>query len=219
MDACVIFSLCILFGVSLQVFYSFMVLFILFFFFLKHKTAYELRISDWSSDVCSSDLPGPEPPPSTRCPTPPIAAATSASSPSATRPRTASTSPAPPPARRHHVRPSEPGDLRRLPDERSRGDVAVLRRSLRLGLQAPPGGGVPRDPPRPEAQHGHAPQRRADERTRPARVRDGRGSARDAPQGGVDGRHGALRSEEHTSELQSLMRISYAVFCLKKKKI
>src|SRR3546814_9302723 len=44
---------------------------------------------------------------------------------------------------------------------------------------------------------------------------------------GVDRRHGllrppmggfqAVRSEEHTSELQSLMRISYAVFCLKKK--
>src|SRR3546814_6450394 len=31
-------------------------------------------------------------------------------------------------------------------------------------------------------------------------------------------RHGIGRSEEHTSELQSLMRISYAVFCLKKKK-
>src|SRR3546814_17021244 len=31
-------------------------------------------------------------------------------------------------------------------------------------------------------------------------------------------RHAAHRSEEHTSELQSLMRISYAVFCLKKKK-
>src|SRR3546814_5186767 len=30
--------------------------------------------------------------------------------------------------------------------------------------------------------------------------------------------HAAERSEEHTSELQSLMRISYAVFCLKKKK-
>src|SRR3546814_20201706 len=30
---------------------------------------------------------------------------------------------------------------------------------------------------------------------------------------------GAYRSEEHTSELQSLMRISYAVFCLKKKNI
>src|SRR3546814_20889839 len=31
----------------------------LFFFFFKQKTAYEMRISDWSSDVCSSDL-GPE---------------------------------------------------------------------------------------------------------------------------------------------------------------
>src|SRR3546814_6843131 len=28
-----------------------------FFFFVKQKTAYEMRISDWSSDVCSSDLP------------------------------------------------------------------------------------------------------------------------------------------------------------------
>src|SRR3546814_1740604 len=33
-----------------------------------------------------------------------------------------------------------------------------------------------------------------------------------------DGGAGLRRSEEHTSELQSLMRISYAVFCLKKKK-
>src|SRR3546814_2565662 len=33
-----------------------------------------------------------------------------------------------------------------------------------------------------------------------------------------EGRAGENRSEEHTSELQSLMRISYAVFCLKKKK-
>src|SRR3546814_5264962 len=32
-----------------------------------------------------------------------------------------------------------------------------------------------------------------------------------------DGKIGVSRSEEHTSELQSLMRISYAVFCLKKK--
>src|SRR3546814_7524149 len=30
----------------------------LFFFFFKQKTAYERRISDWSSDVCSSDLSG-----------------------------------------------------------------------------------------------------------------------------------------------------------------
>src|SRR3546814_9172464 len=29
----------------------------LFFFFFKQKTAYDVRISDWSSDVCSSDLP------------------------------------------------------------------------------------------------------------------------------------------------------------------
>src|SRR3546814_8902349 len=34
---------------------------------------------------------------------------------------------------------------------------------------------------------------------------------------GIDGHYGN-RSEEHTSELQSLMRSSYAVFCLKKKK-
>src|SRR3546814_1361598 len=34
-----------------------------------------------------------------------------------------------------------------------------------------------------------------------------------------DGRGAPSRSEEHTSELQSLMRISYAVFCLKKKNI
>ncbi|HBV49896.1 MAG TPA: hypothetical protein DEB64_03760, partial [Alistipes sp.] len=30
--------------------------FFFFFFFFKQKTAYEMRISDWSSDVCSSDL-------------------------------------------------------------------------------------------------------------------------------------------------------------------
>src|SRR3546814_9397598 len=40
--------------------------------------------------------------------------------------------------------------------------------------------------------------------------REGRGSVHVA-------RHEPIRSEEHTSELQSLMRISYAVFCLQKK--
>src|SRR3546814_6221749 len=34
----------------------------------------------------------------------------------------------------------------------------------------------------------------------------------------IGGGHSDIRSEEHTSELQSLMRISYAVFCLKKKR-
>src|SRR3546814_7994196 len=36
------------------------VLVLFFFFFFKQKTAYEMRISDWSSDVCSSDLPDGE---------------------------------------------------------------------------------------------------------------------------------------------------------------
>src|SRR3546814_8126916 len=48
-------------------------------------------------------------------------------------------------------------------------------------------------------------------RERDERQRRKRGGA--LPQG-----EAAFRSEEHTSELQSLMRISYAVFCLKKKK-
>src|SRR3546814_3980172 len=34
----------------------FYILLYIFFFFFKQKTAYEMRISDWSSDVCSSDL-------------------------------------------------------------------------------------------------------------------------------------------------------------------
>src|SRR3546814_3214089 len=48
----------------------------------------------------------------------------------------------------------------------------------------------------------------------PARWRAATGASRGEPRG----RHQSDRSEEHTSELQSLMRISYAVFCLKKKK-
>src|SRR3546814_1306544 len=44
------------------------------------------------------------------------------------------------------------------------------------------------------------------------------GEAVTAPDVEQDGDAGRLRSEEHTSELQSLMRSSYAVFCLKKKK-
>src|SRR3546814_1104660 len=51
--------------------------------------------------------------------------------------------------------------------------------------------------------------------------RDGHGAGRGRARGHRQARHpqrAAHRSEEHTSELQSLMRISYAVFCLKKKK-
>src|SRR3546814_10544703 len=51
----------------------------------------------------------------------------------------------------------------------------------------------------------------------PAFSATGRGSG--SPQvSGVGSRLTSTRSEEHTSELQSLMRISYAVFCLKKNK-
>src|SRR3546814_9504024 len=45
------------------------------------------------------------------------------------------------------------------------------------------------------------------------------GAGRPYPAFGAASRRRAGRSEEHTSELQSLMRISSAVFCLKKKKI
>src|SRR3546814_8769292 len=110
----------------------------LFVFFCKQKTAYETRISDWSSDVCSSDL-------------------------GAGRRRS---------ARAHLPVPSARRAVRRT------ADAADPRRSLDL--------------PRPPAV------RRAHPRM-----------AEDAAQE-------ERRSEEHTSELQSLLRISYAVFCLKK---
>src|SRR3546814_7756480 len=62
---------------------------------------------------------------------------------------------------------------------------------------------------------------RSGRRTRAAR--QGRKGAVRAHRGSGNGNGtanptGSKRSEEHTSELQSLMRISYAVFCLKKKK-
>src|SRR3546814_6236250 len=58
----------------------------------------------------------------------------------------------------------------------------------------------------------------------PSEIRDAEGAAALRVGGGavtfetVAFGYDADRSEEHTSELQSLMRISYAVFCLKKKK-
>src|SRR3546814_6179833 len=110
-------------------------MFFFLFFFFKQKTAYELRISDWSSDVCSSDL---------------------------------------------GVGPAFGGRAcGRVRGGRSGGD-AHRRAAV-------------------AARDRHRPARRADRRL----------ACRAA---------GHRRSEEHTSELQSLMRISYAVFCLKKKK-
>src|SRR3546814_1786796 len=67
----------------------------------------------------------------------------------------------------------------------------------------------PRPPSRPSARRA---RRAAPRPCRRRRRRESRCRHCPAPTSGPTG-----RSEEHTSELQSLMRISYAVFCLKKK--
>src|SRR3546814_9567583 len=106
------------------------------FFFFKQKTAYEMRISDWSSDVCSSDL--------------------------------------------------------------FRGQDGAAPTAGRPAVR------------RDEAPHQGRRCERAAEGRRLAvldRVRDRRAISQMVAQAG-----GRRRSEEHTSELQSLMRISYAVF-------
>src|SRR3546814_2554532 len=135
------------------------------FFFFKQKTAYEMRISDWSSDVCSSDLRPPAPP--------------------ATRP---------PPSASTGI--SRPASVHR--DSRS-------RRRANPGAPNPPRRGRPAPAP-PQAR---SPLDRPGDRV----------ERRREPTGRLDvvvglARQEAARSEEHTSELQSLMRISYAVFCL-----
>src|SRR3546814_15497590 len=63
-------------------------------------------------------------------------------------------------------------------------------------------------------RHGHRP--RPEGCRTAAYCRNGRASDQAARRGSYT--DDSFRSEEHTSELQSLMRISYAVFCLKKKK-
>src|SRR3546814_9913412 len=120
------------------------------FFFFKQKTAYEMRISDWSSDVCSSDL-------------------------QIERAAVGEDQPSP-----DHQRP-------RLAMRDARIIVADQPRALRDQTVAA------RD-----------------------RIEHVLGHLRHHLAGQVGRQPG--RSEEHTSELQSLMRISYAVFCLKKNK-
>src|SRR3546814_4025360 len=125
-----------------------------FLFFFKQKPAYEMRISDWSSDVCSSDLIGVE-------------------------------------RRRLHAwiggrkAAADIDDVDRHRRRDDRGTGALHR--LGIGVR------------------GH--RLAADVEADAERV------------GRLARRHQQVgdRSEEHTSELQSLMRISYAVFCLKKK--
>src|SRR3546814_9659797 len=123
-------------------------------FFFKQKTAYEMRISDWSSDVCSSDL-------------------------------------------RDYIRCE--ADLRagRIAsfDACNQSFVTTGRRAGNPDLKAETSTtwtiGTVLEPPVFNSGH-----------LRTTFTMD----------------FWQVRSEEHTSELQSLMRISYAVFCLKKKK-
>src|SRR3546814_3451209 len=121
------------------------------FFFFKQKTAYEMRISDWSSDVCSSDL-------------------------------------------------SRAGDFEGELLQRFGYLAGLMESALSEVVVASPAG--------------KRFLRKLMLRT--ALVDHGEietlleNYERIATQS---------RSEEHTSELQSLMRISYAVFCLKKKKV
>src|SRR3546814_1282367 len=87
-------------------------------------------------------------------------------------------------------------------------------------VMSPPGETVIRTPARPAST---APQRHAPTRSPrmgTARIVRNRGEAKLsawASASGISANDQNRRSEEHTSELQSLMRISYAVFCLKKK--
>src|SRR3546814_6792007 len=125
-------------------------------FFFKQKTAYEMRISDWSSDVCSSDL-----------------------------------------------------YFRLTADRRLLfGAGASYSATTPVGLDGWLERRIRRVFPelagarRVEADIGDGDVRSGDDQRRDDKESRGRG----------------VRSEEHTSELQSLMRISYAVFCLKKKK-
>src|SRR3546814_6604538 len=67
-------------------------------------------------------------------------------------------------------------------------------------------------PPTPRARVRKARHSRSGQRFRPPRP------IRFRHRGAIWRRGKGIRSEEHTSELQSLMRISYAVFCLKKKR-
>src|SRR3546814_2382224 len=121
-----------------------------------------MRISDWSSDVCSSDL------------------------------------------RRHEHR--CPRRRRRQHPEHAMSDTPNNGRKLSLKRGTESTAGTPR----------------LEERLHKVLAQAGLGSRRALEQRIADGlvqvNGEVARSEEHTSELQSLMRISYAVFCLKKKK-
>src|SRR3546814_7900081 len=147
------------------------------FFFFKQKTAYEMRISDWSSDVCSSDLD------------------------------------------RFGV--GRLGIDRRRLDARQRiieqrGLEPVVTDRQRLLPRFGEGGMLV--PPAIAGAHGKTgrPGRQRHVAGRRQRVEEGsaRGGGEAALARGAPLQRAVARSEDHTSELQSLMRTSHAVFCL-----
>src|SRR3546814_7709180 len=140
-----------------------------YFFFFKQKTAYEMRISDWSSDVCSSDL--------------------------------------------RIWRQAEAGIVRISPDLEVLGKIVI---GIAIAIR----------PDHPDffgadavAQLRQDAKLIADPVYPPIVINDATAPSRwnHLIDRNILQWHEA-RSEEHTSELQSLMRTSYAVFCLKKKK-
>src|SRR3546814_7419795 len=150
---------------------------VLCFFCVKQKTAYEVRISDWSSDVCSTDL----------------------------------------------FVPAEPREIDRLG---ILGRVGRRRRALGVAVELPcerPGGDGrgQNDQMRHSRQHAKQREDHRHRRPRPCRAELAADLAGEimARSDAGDDRGGGDRSEGHTSELQSLMRIWYAGFCLKKNKI
>src|SRR3546814_761288 len=179
---------------------TYLILLLLFsvFFFFKQKTAYERRISDWSSDVCSSDL---FPPPKSFSPGGAIVRATG-------RRRIAGvgwiTSG---PARRSRAPPSRTVSTARREAGRS-------HRTTSLSSPSSPSDGEPRGAERPAGQPGDRCLAAGPAGGDPGRESGGHGAGR----GACRGRYSCGKSEEHTSELQSLMRNSYTVFFLKKKK-
>src|SRR3546814_2757877 len=129
-----------------------MMLFLFFFFFFKQKTAYEMRISDWSSDVLLFRSKAP----------------------------------------------SSLDTKFRRKSFTERHPIACGCPEHRIALPS-------------TAMANGSPMTAFTLMSQP-RSRDSMDRSRASPTGPR-----GLRSEEHTSELQSLMRISYAVFCLKKK--
>src|SRR3546814_10020384 len=121
-----------------------------------------MRISDWSSDVCSSDLLL---------------------------------------RNRRSRRDDRPAAGKTLCQRRLLAEIGYPRPILRPPVEAAPRW-------RRAAPDHRQPPLHPDRQRRP-RLGERQAHGR---------RHRRRRSEEHTSELQSLMRISYAVFCLKKKK-